>query len=83
MIFLQLPAALQLFVPVHSGLSNPLVTVAQVPVVHTRQGVVQAELQHRPSLQKPVAHCEPDVQVTPLQSGVHVCATPAMQFSTV
>jgi hypothetical protein len=52
-------------VPVHSGLSSALATVAQVPVAHDWQALVHAALQQTPSLQKPVAQSAAAAQVWP------------------
>jgi hypothetical protein len=43
-----------------------LVTARQAPVAHDRQAAVQAALQHRLSLQNPVAHSFPVAQVSPV-----------------
>jgi len=48
--------ALQVLLPVHSGLSSADTTLVQVPVVHVWQVLLQAVLQHLPSLQLPLAH---------------------------
>ena len=61
------PLALQLLVSRHSGSSSVLTIREQVPVTQLWQGAVHSELQHFPSLQKPLAHSVLPVQGWPLR----------------
>jgi hypothetical protein len=63
----QVPAALQVVVPVQESGSSALVTDEQVPGVSEQdwQLPLQALLQQRPSAQKPEAHSPPAAQICP------------------
>jgi hypothetical protein len=55
-LFLQLPVASQVLVPVQVSASSALVTVRQAPVAQLRHEPLHATGQHFPSAQKPEAH---------------------------
>ncbi len=60
-----LPLGLQALPPVHSGTSSVPMTATQEPLPQAMQGVVQLELQHTPSAQKPDLHCPGELQSCP------------------
>ena len=68
LISLHWPLALQLFVPLHSGVSGFPFTAEHVPLVHNMHGVVHAVSQHTPSLHFPLRQTEPEEHFCPLAS---------------